>query len=381
MSLDDAIRAPMKLVRRPPQGRGRVRAMTRADIPTVGRMFLRTFRSRDHDAPPEFNSYFARAFFGSPAYAPETGSIVHETAEGWIDAAISAVPMHFVVNGRHLDGRLLCAFMQDADSRHGGAAQLMLAIRARLQDLCFTDSAAPVSAELCRAVGGSILPVQSLEWRRVFRPLRWTASSLRRRLLGRTYLGLLLKPFDAALRAAISGFVTPQREKTVSGPITREEFLEAAPRMVERFAVHPQWSPDELGWLLDMAALNRTQGPFVLRAVRNSVGLLLGCYAYYGPPGETAHVLNILTLGGYEMEVVSQIFADLDAAGFAGARGIALPFLMEALLRQSRTNFRYRGYFCISSRHSDVRDAAARGDIYIGGLAGESWSRLLTDFA
>ena len=105
MSLDDAIRPPMTLLRRAPQGRGRVRAMTRTDIPAVGHMFLRTFRNRDRAATPEFNGYFARAFFGSPAYAPATGSIVHETSEGWIDAAISAVPMHFVVNGRHLDGR------------------------------------------------------------------------------------------------------------------------------------------------------------------------------------------------------------------------------------------------------------------------------------
>jgi hypothetical protein len=380
MSLDDITRPVTRLARQSPEGRGRVRAMTRGDIPSVGRMFLRTFRHRDHDSTPEFDAYFARAFFGSPAYATETGSIVHETAGGGIDAAISAVPMHFVVNGRHLDGRLLCAFMQDAEARHGGAAQLMLAIRARLQDLCFTDSAAPVSADLCRAVGGAILPVQSLEWRRVFRPVRWTATSLRRRIAGRTHLGALLAPIDALARFVFRAFVPDRPETVTAGPITREEFLEAAPRMVQRFAVHPQWSADELGWLLDMAALNHTQGPFVLRAVRNRVGLLLGCYAYYGPPGETAHVLNILTLGGYETEVVTQLLADLDEAGFSSARGIAQPFLMEALLRQSRTGFRYRGYFCIASRHKDVRDAAAKGDIYIGGLAGESWSRLLTDF-
>lgn len=381
MSVEDILRPAARIVRSRPEGRGRVRAMSRDDIPAVGRMFLRTFRNHDAASPAEFDTYFARAFFGSPAYATETGSIVHETPDGRIDAAISAVPMHFVVNGRHLDGRLLCAFMQDAESRQGGAAQLMLAIRARLQDLCFTDSAAPVSADLCRAVGGSILPVQSLEWRRVFRPLRWTASTLRRRLLGRTHLGVLLAPFDALVRSIVRAFVPEKPDTLAAGPITREEFLEAAPRMVSRFAVHPRWSPDELGWLLDMASLNRTQGPFVLRGVRNAAGLLIGTYAYYGPPGETAHVLNILTLGGYEKEVISQLFADLDEAGFSGARGIAQPFLMEALLRQSRTSFRYRGYFCLASRHREVRDAAAQGDIYIGGLAGESWSRLLTDFA
>ncbi|MCC6920865.1 MAG: GNAT family N-acetyltransferase [Alphaproteobacteria bacterium] len=354
--------------------------MERADIAAVGRMFFRTFRGRDRESPPEFNAYFARAFFGSPAYAPETGSIVHQTAEGWIDAAISAVPMNFIANGRALGGRLLCAFMEEANSRHGGAAQLMLSIRARLQDLCFTDSAAPVSADLCRAVGGAILPVQSLEWRRLFRPTRWLASAARRRFLGRTRLGLLLAPFDAALRRAFSAFVQRQPQETTGTAMTREEFLEAAPRFVSRFAIHPEWSPGELGWLLDMAALNKAEGPLVLRAVRGAQDRLIGCYLYYGLPGETAHVLNLMCIGGYETETIAQAFADLDAAGFAAARGIAQPFLMESLLRQKRTTFRYRGYFCIASRHKDVRDAAAQGDIYIGGLAGESWSRLLSDF-
>jgi hypothetical protein len=42
--------------------------------------------------------------------------------------------------------------------------------------------------------------------------------------------------------------------------------------------------------------------------------------------------------------------------------------------------FRHRAFTCVATRHQDIRDAIARNDIYIGGLAGESWSRLMTDF-
>jgi hypothetical protein len=53
---------------------------------------------------------------------------------------------------------------------------------------------------------------------------------------------------------------------------------------------------------------------------------------------------------------------------------------MNALGRQRLMSFRHRGYFCISTRHDDLKQAALLGDIYIGGLASEQWSRMLTDF-
>jgi hypothetical protein len=33
----------------------------------------------------------------------------------------------------------------------------------------------------------------------------------------------------------------------------------------------------------------------------------------------------------------------------------------------------------LNTRHPDLLEAARRGDFYIGGLASESWSRLVTD--
>lgn len=74
------------------------------------------------------------------------------------------------------------------------------------------------------------------------------------------------------------------------------------------------------------------------------------------------------------------MFADLSASGYSAAHGMAQPFLMNALMRQRQMSFRHRGYFCMVTRHADLKEAAERNDIYIGDLASETWSRLLTDF-
>ena len=109
------------------------------------------------------------------------------------------------------------------------------------------------------------------------------------------------------------------------------------------------------------------------------VGLFLA-YLYFGKAGERATVLNIVCEAGREFAVTSQMFHALDAEGYALAVGSSQPFLMNAISRQRWLSFHHRGYFCMVTRHADLKDAAQRNDIYVGGLASESWSRLLTDF-
>jgi hypothetical protein len=53
---------------------------------------------------------------------------------------------------------------------------------------------------------------------------------------------------------------------------------------------------------------------------------------------------------------------------------------MNALYRQNHVTFHHRGYFCMATRDEALRDRALAGDIYIGGLSSESWSKLITDF-
>ncbi|TCN33287.1 GNAT family N-acetyltransferase [Sinorhizobium americanum] len=358
------------------------RTMTRTDIPTIGRLFNKVFRSRDGAAGQDLCRYVEAVFFGSPFYAPEQGSIVHENGNGDIDSAILSLPMEFDAKGRRLVARLLCAFMVDGKAGAAGAARLARSVRAARQDLCFSDSSSPVSADHCVAGGGVILPIQSLEWQRFLRPLAAAAVLAGRRIpILRAPLVIgVLRLIDGATRRLSPSSKPPRMPGCRVQTASPDEFLRCAAPMLERFSLRPAWSKSEFDWLVTVASMNENLGALQCRKVLREDGRTIGAFLFFGRPKGMASVLNVICDEGREADVTAAMFACLDAEGYAVATGMAQPFLMNAISRQRWLCFRHRGYFCIVTRHADIREAVLSGDIYIGGLASESWSRLLTDF-
>jgi hypothetical protein len=163
-------------------------------------------------------------------------------------------------------------------------------------------------------------------------------------------------------------------------PASLDEFRLCAAPMLRRFSIRPSWSKSEFDWLFNVASMNKCLGALQCRKVIHEDGRTIGAFLFFGKPRGMASVLNVLCEEGREAEVTAAMFACLDAEGYAAARGMAQPFLMNAISRQRWLLFRHRGYFCMVTRHAEVKAAALGNDIYIGGLASESWSRLLTDF-
>ncbi|WP_208179754.1 GNAT family N-acetyltransferase [Sinorhizobium medicae] len=362
--------------------RRNIRPMTPGDVPAVGRLFNRIFRGHDRAPGDDLGRYIETVFFGSPQYHPDLGSVVHENAAGGIDSAILSVPMAFMVNGHPITARLLCAFMAESKAGAVGAARLARSMRAARQDMCFSDNASPVSADHWAAGGGLVLPIQSLEWQRSFLPLTAAAILASRHLpvVGSPILLGILGLVDRALRR-LRPSMRPKAEGACRiEPAGVEEFLECAIPMLERFAIRPAWSKSEFDWLVHIASMNRSLGALECRKVVLADGRTIGAFLFFRKPTGIATVLNLVTEEGRERDIAAAMFARLDAEGYALAVGMAQPFLMNAISRQRWLSFRHRGYFCLVTRHAELRQAAERNDIYIGGLASETWSRLLTDF-
>jgi hypothetical protein len=278
--------------------------------------------------------------------------------------------------------RLLCAFMSEGKAGAVGAACLARAMRAARQDMCFSDNSSPVSADHWVAGGGIVLPVQSLDWRRSFRPLKAWALTIGRQapvLRSRVITGPL-SVADGILRRRRPSTKPSGAAGCTARAIDPSAFIECAEPMLQRFAVRPVWSRSEFDWLVAVARLNSNLGELLCREVVDGNGRVIGAYLYFGKAGHTATVLNIVCEAGRELDVTAQMFHALDAEGYALAIGSAQPFLMNAISRQRWLSFHHRGYFCMVTRHADLKEAALRNEIYIGGLASESWSRLLTDF-
>jgi hypothetical protein len=362
--------------------KGAVRPMTDADVPAVARLFLKIFRGVDKPASPDLQDYLRTITRGSPSSSEAMRTHIYEQQDGTIRSALFAVPMRFVACGNVVLGRLLGVFMTDANKEAAGVAELVLSLRPRGANFAFCDSASPTSCNHLLAIGGNLLPVQNLEWSRSFRPMGALVGRLAERILHRRDPGLaaLARPVDALLRRLVAG---KDVQETAGARVTEMSvpaFLKHAPRLIAHYAVRPLWSEDELSWLVSLAAQNTRLGAFTIRAVEDQAGAVIGCFVYYAAPGRTAHVLNILSLPGQEITVLDAMFRHLDRAGHLEARGRAQPALMQGLSLQHWLVFRNKAFAVALTRSPDVNDAVTRGDVYVGGLAGEDWSRLMTDF-
>lgn len=227
-----------------------------------------------------------------------------------------------------------------------------------------------------------MLPIQSLEWHRAFKPLTAAAIAYGRAvpvLRSRAVLAPL-SWLDQAMRRRRPSIKPAAVPECRTIPATPDAFFACAAPMLFRFPVRPVWDREEFDWLVGIASQNRHLGELHVRIVLDCGGQPIGAFLYFGRKGREATVLNLLCAAGREFDVVGQMLSSLDAEGYACASGIAQPFMMNAISRQRWLSFKHRGYFCLVTRHADIKEAALRNDIYIGGLASESWSRLLTDF-
>jgi len=363
--------------------RGRqIRPMTVDDIPQVGRLFYKTFRNRASNSSNAFNDYFQQLFFGSPIYQQQYGSIVHETSAGHISSVVSAVPMQYMVDGAIITARLLCAFMTDPDMPCHGAAELALTMRPRNQDLCFTDSASPASAGAFKAARAALLPVHGLDWCRVFQPAGFFArSAASRSTLGRHAARLpIARPVDHIIRRMIPGLHVEPGAGMHDEDMAPELFVATVQDFLSDYPVRPVWSGPELNWILDVARLNASLGDLNIRSVWDQNAELIGCFVYFGRPGMIAQVMNIFSQKGKDALVINRMMYHLEQAGLVAARGHVQPRQLDALSRQRAMYYKHRAHTCVSTRHASVLNAIDRNDMYIGGLAGESWSRLVSDF-
>jgi len=362
--------------------KGVVRPMTGADVPAVARLFLKIFRGADKPADQELQHYLCTLTLTSPSHDERPGTQLYEQQGGRIRSALLAVPMRFVACGNVLPGRLLGVFMSDAEKEAAGAAQLILALRPKRADFAFCDSASPTSRDHLLAIGGKPIPVQNLEWVCSFRPVGALVGRFAERFLGgrRFGLAILVRPIDELLRRRSSEQGVAERGAAEAVEMPVRDFLVQAPRLVAHYAVRPLWNEEELSWLIALAAQNTRLGAFTIRAVIDRTGAVIGSFVYYAAPGRSAHVLNVLSLPGQEQAVLGAMFRHLDETGHVEARGRAQFALMAALSLQRWLVFRHRAFTVALTRIPEVNDAVARGDVYVGGLAGEDWSRLLGDF-
>lgn len=363
-------------------GTAGIRPMRREDVEAVEAVLNSAFKKTGRERNFDFRSYVETLFFSSPAFDPEYGSVVYDAGENRVTSVILAVPMRFIANGKAITARLLCAFASDGKLGSLGAARLSRSMRAAKHDMLFSDTASPVSADHWVTTGGTMMPIESLQWHKALKPFCTIALRMpRRSKLAKTTLALSALGFvDGILRSWKKGL----RPHRVAGARVRtvdfETFRRKALMMIERFSIRPEWSHEEFHWLIEMSRANESLGELKSLTIETAEGHIMGAALFFGQPGRTAYVLNLVCDAGRENDVLNTLFHHFDDENYAHVTGMSQPFLINALYRQNHMSFRHDGYFCMATRDEALRDRAIAGDIYIGGLCSESWSKLITDY-
>jgi hypothetical protein len=143
--------------------------------------------------------------------------------------------------------------------------------------------------------------------------------------------------------------------------------------------LRPDWSSAEFAWLVDQARRRRSAGPLNFRAVRDSSGARVGAYAFYGERNAVARVLHATATEKSWGGVLSLILETTRSMGCIGVHGSTRRGLLSHVYSVPGMFFYYGGGTMVYSHHADVNAALDEGAAFVGGFAGDRWSRLGTD--
>jgi hypothetical protein len=357
-----------------------VRAFELSHLSDVARLFHKIFRGNKGAVPASLAPYLKEIFFEHPWRDEDLPSLVHVSQDGRVDGFIGVLPLRLKLNGKKVRAAVYGSLMVEEPEKNPlTGARLMRKVILGPQDISISETANPVSQAMHARLGGRVLPLNSMEWLMVIKPLGTTVA------LASRVAGVLkvLAPFARAGDAVLSRWKSGQSksERPAPAAFTRgedaseERFIAYALRSAAQFALRPDWNETVLKWLLTHAAAKEEHGPMVRRLVYGKGDTPIGGYIAYMRPGGLAWVLQILTEPGRAGPVLDDLAAYAQSHGAVALRGRTHPTLMEPLLKRGCV-FLQRSATIVHASDETLMAAAAQ-DGLINGLAAESWSRLI----
>lgn len=357
-----------------------IRNFARDDAPAVAGLFQRTFRDSDRPAPLSLEAYFAEAYLDHPWFDPEIASRVHVDDDAKVTGFIGVFPGRFEYRGEPFRAAIAGSLMVENYAREplAGAKLLRSVIRGP-QDISISETTNLMSQRLWEPLGGTVLPLLSLDWFRVLRPAGAAVAALAEVARPAAMLAPFAKASDWIGRSWMENRLTPgepSARAAASSDLSDADFTAAVLELSHAVEFRPAWSAEELAWLLSQAARKERYGDLRRAVVRNRKGGLVGCYIYHGRANAIGRVLQALSLPGAAGDVLDCLFHEADRAGFSGLRGRSSPQLIDALLTRNCV-FVHRASTFIHSANRRLVDASMSGAALLTGLAGESWTRLV----
>jgi len=360
---------------------GEIRNCTREDIPAVAALFHKTFRKNDGKPPPSLEAHLAEVYLDHPWYDPEVAARVHVNGAGRVTGFIGVFPGRFQFRDRIYRAAIAGTLMAEGPERDPLAgAKLLRSVIKGPQDISISETTNLLSQGLWERLGGTVLPLLSMDWLRIMRPASAALSMLVERHPRAALLAPAARIGDAIGRRWTNGHLqppTPSARLTRQSNPTEAEMVSALRALAGLVELHPAWSGEgDIGWFLAQAERKERYGALHHALLRDRKGDLAGCYIYHGKAGGAGRALQVLARPDCADDVVDHLFFDAGEAGLAALRGRSTPQLANALMKRNCI-FMHRASTVIHTANGDLAVAAARGEALITGLAGESWTRLI----
>jgi hypothetical protein len=366
---------------------GSVRPLAAEDLERVAALFLTKFRRRRRHlldrAIAETAEYMREIYLDPAGQSGASNALVQINRQGRLGGFLGVLKARYELNGAALNAAIIGPLMADPGTDDGSAGpQLLRAVHQGEFDLHLTDSANRTSLAFARPMKYQLLPVHCLGWTCIFRPAAMAAAALHRKWPGLPRLAL--DPCARALDALVKRRFEPPVQLSSSHRVHREpidaaQFAERLPTLLSDYSLRPNWKDGELPRLLALAAEKRADGPLHFGGVYDETGKMLGCYAFYGQAGAIASLLQIQASGSHWGATLDGLIAAAWDMGCVGITGQTQSRFMPQLFGYKNVFFRYAGGTMVRSRIAEVTEAVRSGDIFIGGLIGDRWTRLSSD--
>lgn len=339
---------------------------------------------RGTSAPPSklVEQHFREVFLDSPWYDPELAPLVLDV-HGELVGFIGRIARPMVFRGQRVRCAVATQLMVDPERKLAfGAIELVRALHAGPQDLCYSDGANEHSLRVWQRCGGQASRLLSFEWTRRLRPVQCLSLRLKghRRLAP---VGRVMHAASPCVDAAV-GLLMPRFYHRPDGQLQRQDAtaVQILPILLEVSAsapLHAYYCAQSFSWLTRKAAESRSLGELRTVLVNDSTGQAVGWFLYYTNPGKVAQVLQVGATYGNRLAVLSELFADAWEHGAAAVSGQLDPLLMTEL-SNSYCEFRCPDLgVLVHSRNPDILNAIQRGEAFMSRLDGEWWIRLGID--
>lgn len=363
----------------------KIRALERADLPSVARLFAHVWRGDAAAADPELERFFASTLLDHPWADPELPSYVATDGEevvGFIGSNVRRVTF---------DGaprRMVCSAHLVAHPRARGAAvgaRLMKTLLSGPQDLTITDGATEDVRRMWEALGGHAVPLGAFSFVRVFRPASLGVGLLvdggRLRTLRRAARSVSHGVDRIAERVTRSRLVPPIAQ-TAALPLTPEALVENAEDIVGPMRLRSSYDVPYVSWLFSELERVEQRGTLWADGIARGrlwaeqvrvAGAVVGWYVCHLRHDGFCRVLQFAARPRSSHAAFEQLAFRARLFGAAALYGRLEPLLVGPTTAGPCVYRPSDGRLLVHASHRELLDAIRAGDAHLTRLDGEWW--------